>query len=132
MAKFRKKPVVIEAIRWTGDNLREIIDFTGLHPSANKWSWEEYEVVVRDQGLKIFTLEGGLMATVGDWIIKGVKAEFYPCKPDIFEATYEEVFGVLPSAYKPKEETDAEKLERLSHKSEWTEDERRWFAHYTR
>jgi hypothetical protein len=91
MAKFRKKPVVIEAVQWTGNNLREIIDFAGLHPSANKWTWDEYTEVVRTEGLKIFTLEGSHMATVGDWIIKGVKGEFYPCKPDIFEQTYEPV-----------------------------------------
>lgn len=87
--KYRKKPVVIEAVQWTGSNLKEIIDFTGLHPSANKWSWSEYEQVVVKDGLKIFTLEGSLMASVGDWIIKGVKGECYPCKPDIFQATYE-------------------------------------------
>jgi hypothetical protein len=87
--KYRKKPVVIEAIEWTGQNLREIIDFTGLHPSAKHWTWDEYESIVRVQGLKIFTLEGEHMATVGDFIIKGVKGEFYPCKPDIFEQTYE-------------------------------------------
>jgi hypothetical protein len=66
-----------------------VIDFTGLHSSANKWTWEEYAEVVRKDGLKIFTMEGQLMATIGDWIIKGVKGEFYPCKPDIFAATYE-------------------------------------------
>lgn len=91
MPFFRKKPVAIEAVKWTGDNLREIIDFTGLHPSANKWSWAEYEAVVQREGLKIFTLEGAMMASVGDWIIKGVKGEFYPCKSDIFVATYETV-----------------------------------------
>ena len=87
--KYRKKPVVIEAVQWSGNNLRDVIAFTGLHHSAEKWSWEEYEQVVRSEGLKIFTLEGPLMASVGDFIIKGVKGEFYPCKPDIFEATYE-------------------------------------------
>lgn len=61
MAKYRKKPVVIEAVQWTGDNLRDIIDFTGLHESAKKWTWEEYEKVVALQGLKIFTLEGPSM-----------------------------------------------------------------------
>ena len=91
MAKYRKKPVVIEAFQWTGDNLREIIDFTGLHESAKKWTWEEYEKVVALQGLKIFTLEGPLNASPGDYIIKGVQGEFYPCKPDIFEATYDRV-----------------------------------------
>lgn len=54
--KFRKKPVVIEAIQWTGDNLEDIIKFTGLHHSALKWTWEEYQKVVRQEGLKIFTL----------------------------------------------------------------------------
>jgi len=89
MPKYRKKPVVIEAVQWTGNNLREVIDFTGLHPSANKWTWEEYAAVVEAEGLKIFTLEGRMDASVGDYIIKGVKGEFYPCKPDIFAATYE-------------------------------------------
>lgn len=89
--KFRKKPVVIEAMEWTGDNLREITDFTGLHRSAHKWSWDEYKQIVEKGGLKIFTLEGSMMASIGDWIIRGVKGEFYPCKPDIFKQTYEQV-----------------------------------------
>jgi hypothetical protein len=91
MKKYRKKPIVIEAVRWNGDNLRDVIDFTGQHQSAHKWTWAEYEAVVATEGLKIFTLEGKHMATIGDYIIKGVKGEFYPCKPDIFHATYEEV-----------------------------------------
>ena len=90
--KFRKKLVIVNGIEWTGDNLREVIDFTGLHPSAQKWTWEEYEEVVRREGLKIFTLEGPLMATVGDYIMRGVQGEFYPIKPDILELTYERVF----------------------------------------
>jgi ADP-heptose:LPS heptosyltransferase len=89
--KYRKKPVVIEAVEWTGNNLEEIIAFTGLHPSAEKWSWEKYEEIVKKEGLKIFTLEGTHFANIGDYIIKGVKGEFYPCKPDIFEATYESI-----------------------------------------
>lgn len=89
--QFRKKPVIIEAVQWTGENLKEIIDFTGLNESARKWTWEEYTVVVKEEGLKIFTLEGSHMASISDWIIKGVKGEFYPCKPDIFEDTYEQV-----------------------------------------
>lgn len=91
MPMFRKKPVVIEAIQWTGDNLREVIGFTGRHPSAVDWSWEKFERIVATEGLRIFTLEGPLAASVGDWIIKGVAGEVYPCKPDIFEATYEPV-----------------------------------------
>jgi hypothetical protein len=62
-----------------------------LHPSAEKWTWEEYEQVVKERGLKIFSLEGPHLASIGDWVIRGVKGEFYPCKPDIFEQTYEEV-----------------------------------------
>lgn len=89
MPKFRKQPVVIDAIRWTGDNLKEVIDFTGLHPSAHKWTWEQFESIVATEGLKIFTLEGPLLACVGDWIIKGVKGEFYPIKESIFKLTYE-------------------------------------------
>lgn len=89
--KYRKKPVVVEAVRWTGDNLREVIAFTGLHPSAHYMTWEQYRELVAKEGLKIFTLEGAMMASVGDFIIKGVSGEFYPCKPDIFEKTYEPV-----------------------------------------
>ena len=89
--KYVKKPVVITAIKWTGDNLKEVISFTGLHESALHWAWEEYEEVVRKEGLKIFTLEGSHLASIGDMIIRGVAGEFYPCKPDIFAETYEEV-----------------------------------------
>jgi len=87
--KYRKKPVVIEAIEWTGNNLKEIIDFTGRHESIKDWEWGRYERLVKFAGLKIFTIEGSQLATVGDMIIKGVQGEFYPCKPDIFKATYE-------------------------------------------
>ena len=91
--KFRKKPVVIEAVQWTGENLREIIAFTDGPPITRShhagMMWEQYEELVARDGLIIFTLEGQHVATPGDWIIKGVKGEFYPCKPDIFAATYE-------------------------------------------
>ena len=87
--KIRKKPIEIYAIEWTGNNLHEVIDFCGLHESAKKWTWEEYEAVVAKEGLKIFTLEGPLMASVGDFILEGVNGEHYPCKPDILWKTYE-------------------------------------------
>ena len=57
------------AIQWTGNNLREVIDLIGLNPSANKWTWEEYEQVVNKDGLKIFTPTGSIMANIGDWIV---------------------------------------------------------------
>lgn len=91
--KFRKKPVVVEAVQWTGDNLRQVITFTDGPPETRTthagMKWDEYADLVKREGLKIFTLEGAMMATEGDWIIRGVKGEHYPCKPDIFEATYE-------------------------------------------
>jgi len=89
MAYYKKKPVVIEAIQWTGKNLEEIISFSGLHESVANMRGSDYERLVEQNGLKIFTLEGPLHASVGDYIIRGVKGEFYPCKPDIFSATYD-------------------------------------------
>ena len=92
--KYRKKPVVIDAVQWTGDNLADIIHFTdGRHPETKSnyagMKWEQYVDLVRNDGLKIFTLEGTMDASIGDWIIRGVRGEFYPCKPEIFDATYE-------------------------------------------
>ena len=78
--QYRKKPVVIEAIQWTGNNLNEIVMFT-----------EKHNLQCGENELKIKTLEGNMIASLGDYIVKGVKGEFYPCKPDIFEQTYEEV-----------------------------------------
>lgn len=77
--KFKKKPVVIDAVQFTGDNWKEIVAFITV----------PYKAFVEGQYLMIHTLEGELRADKGDWIIKGVKGEFYPCKPDIFEQTYE-------------------------------------------
>lgn len=82
--KYRKKPVVIEAIQWDGANLEEIKEFVR-------------ESLIYDEkgfphvNMKIKTLEGDHECTKGDFIIKGVNGEFYPCKPDIFEKTYEAV-----------------------------------------
>jgi hypothetical protein len=87
VARFRKKPVVIEAIRWDGSPT-----------TANRFLGEAYGVDWEyasgaEAAIVIPTLEGRMRAEVGDWIIKGVKGEFYPCKPDIFAATYEPVEG---------------------------------------
>ena len=78
--KFKKKPVVIEAVQYDGFHTGELNDFCGssfLKP------------VGRNPFIR--TLEGEMIISKGDWVIKGVKGEFYPCKPDIFEATYEAV-----------------------------------------
>ena len=89
---FTKKPVTIAAIQWTGKNLREVITFTDGPPDTRTthagMAWEAYTDLVARNGLKIYTLEGKMLANPGDWIIRGVKGEYYPCKPDIFEATY--------------------------------------------
>ena len=80
--KFRKKPVVIEAVQWNGfdDSFEAIGD---LAYGGNR------HVQRIGNKLEIPTLEGVMTASLGDWIIKGVSGEVYPCKPDVFEATYE-------------------------------------------
>lgn len=85
--KYRKKPVVVEAIKWTGDNFHEIHEFC----STVYYGYEDIVAQLDSQCLFIRTLEGKMKAEVGDYIIKGVHDEFYPCKPDIFEETYEVV-----------------------------------------
>lgn len=84
--KYRKKPVVIEAIKLTLDNINEIGKWIGKDCREAGFS-EDFKSCF----VGIETLEGTMYAQMGDYIIKGVKGEFYPCKPDIFEATYEEV-----------------------------------------
>lgn len=115
MAKFRKKPVVIEAEQffpdkhpWPDGVIHSGLTLDGVGGAKHNW--------------EIMTLEGPFVVTPGDWIITGVKGEKYPCKPDIFEATYD-----------PVQETDTEKVARLALQVEpLTDDERRWLAHHTR
>lgn len=80
--KYRKKPVVIEAIQWSGfsDDIPKIVEFFGGQPVMGRGC---------DMTIAIQTLEGEMLANPGDWIIRGVKGELYPCKPDIFDTTYE-------------------------------------------
>ena len=90
MTKYRKKPVVIDTVQWKGTNMSEIrqlmcpdvvcVNDVPTLPNMRDW-----------QPFIINTLEGDMTAQLGDFIIKGVQGEFYPCKPDIFAATYEEV-----------------------------------------
>jgi hypothetical protein len=75
--RYRKKPVEIDAIRWTGENGDEIE------------SWSEGQVRCGDTFAVVRTLEGEMRGNVGDWIIRGVQGEYYACKNDIFVATYE-------------------------------------------
>ena len=93
--RFRKKPVIIDAVQFTGNNEFEIADFMHIPITALQTS---VDAVLRADGMYggntyiyISTLEGNMIANAGDWIIKGINGEFYPCKPDIFEKTYEKV-----------------------------------------
>ena len=87
MKKYRKKPLEIEAMQFTGDNALELVKIIGEGSGAQSDP---------DLGtlLTVPALEGSYLARPGWWIIKGIKGEFYPCAPDIFKETYEEVENV--------------------------------------
>lgn len=98
--RYRKKPVVIDALQWTGTNKQEIFDFLTNNNCPDEYMKTIFPVVADNfyidhqkvrGGLVIKTLEGEHLANIGDYIICGVHGEFYPCKPDIFRKTYEEV-----------------------------------------
>ena len=90
--KYRRKPIILEAVRWTEDNTDEVLDF-----GQGKIKYKRYKYcpngrdIVYGEELHIETLEGTLIASKGDYIIKEIRGEFYPCKPDVFEKIYEEV-----------------------------------------
>ena len=81
--KFRKKPVVIEAFQWKG-NVGNLMTWMAENHLSGIYE-------IGDNCLLIPTLEGQMICSYGDWIIKGIKGEVYPCKPDVFEKTYEGV-----------------------------------------
>ena len=96
--QFRKKPVVIEAMQWTGTNIESAVDFiAGEHMIPLPKAPDDPHIrpglgfTPITGELTIPTLEGTMTAKPGDWIIRGVKGETYPCKPDILAATYEPV-----------------------------------------
>ena len=91
---YRKKPVTVEAVQWTGENRAEMCEF--IDP-------EVFEIIPR-VGLVIHTLEGDHHASLGDYIIRGVNGEFYPCKPDIFAKTYESATLTPPNEWVSVEE----------------------------
>lgn len=80
MARYKTKPCEIEAIQWTGKNIIELLD------------WGQGQILWNDvDDLFIDTLEGRMKADINDYIIKGLRGEFYPCKPDVFEKKYEKI-----------------------------------------
>jgi hypothetical protein len=93
--KYVKKPIEIEAIQLTKENIVEVFDFLDGANYKETKSMEELEdfnqMMLKQGYIEIETLEEYMKASFGDYIIKGIKGEFYPCKPDIFQATYEEV-----------------------------------------
>jgi len=86
VSKFRKKPVVIEAMHFTDESKDRALRWA-KEADRNCWAADDANGAPI---IKIKTLEGIMAANLGDWIIKGVKGELYPCKPDVFELTYEE------------------------------------------
>lgn len=84
---YKKKPIIIEAIKWTGhaDSTIRVSNFVGQELELTGSVWTNDAVLI------IPTLEGNMNASMGDYIIKGIKGEFYPCKPDVFVETYEPV-----------------------------------------
>ena len=94
--KYRKKPLVIDAVQWTGLNLEEVKTFAkgSLDVEIFDTGWK-VGVVKPSVKITIRTLEGDMIVNSGDYIIKGVGGEFYPCKPDIFSKTYEKVDAMI-------------------------------------
>ena len=88
--KFHKKPVVIEAVQWSGANVQELSNWLAGFPECAKCV-ARFDYTSQPPTVLIPTLEGTMTASAGDWVIRDVKGAFYPCKPDIFEATYEAV-----------------------------------------
>lgn len=97
MARYRKKPVEVEAFLWNGSDIHDLLAFVG---EDDRWKEGIDDGYVGGPGightpalgtLDIPTLEGTITASPGDYIIRGVKGELYPCKPDIFKATYDKV-----------------------------------------
>lgn len=88
-----KKPVTLNFIEWTGDNLFAVITFMQGRPDLRKPkasnAWEDYCEIVRRDGLVIHSLEGDHIAAIGDMVMQGLKGEFYFCKPDIFALLYD-------------------------------------------
>ena len=122
--KFRKKPVVIDAVQWAGNNLSEIQAF---YKPARAMPLM-YDGILVGNDIHIHTLEGMMIANKGDWIIKGVKGEFYPCKPDIFEQTYEPVEeGAKMADSKLYKEIDRLREEAERELADIKEEHRNWF-----
>lgn len=95
--KYRKKPVVIEAMRYDGTNVDQIVEWSGARFMSVRTVWRNPDnpnEYLREEVLVIATLDGDMVIQVGDYVIRGIAGEFYPCRADIFEATYERAEAV--------------------------------------
>lgn len=117
MKKYMKKPLVIEALLWTGDNTPEMRNFFG--------KWKEYSFEPRQGYLRLHDHNSTVVASPGDWIIKGIAGEFYPCKAKIFTDTYEEVTGekTLESEHSGSASQLDQKNVGSGGKGEWNDDQ---------
>ena len=90
MGQYRKRPVIIDAwqVQWLLDSAR---NNSPLFPAGVEAAHLAGDLTLRDDCISVLTLEGTMVARADDWLLRGVAGEFYPCKPDIFAATYEEV-----------------------------------------
>lgn len=96
MVKYRVRTVEIEAVQWDGRNLAYVLGFMGKrldtpNTEAERRAFLSLETSYRTNGFGIDTLDGTKLAYVGDWIIKGLLGDYYPCKPKEFEMKYEQI-----------------------------------------
>lgn len=85
MKNYKKRPIIIQAVKWEGNNFDEVQELD-YNPSNRV-----RQSNVEEGKLLIVTLEGIMTATLGDWVVRGVEGELYPCKPSVFDSTYEDV-----------------------------------------
>lgn len=112
--RFRKKPVDVDAMRWDGTatGATPVIDWVLGNAGTARYTCDGFDCVAfgcahpdTAHHIAIDTLEGTMRANPGDWIIRGVKGEFYPCKPDIFDETYTPLRGYAPGGHVPPPRT---------------------------
>lgn len=108
--KFQKKPIEVEAIQWTGDNLEDVYQFMGEDRKVKEWKgrgrFDGLQQYVRGEGVFLQTHSGIVKAHVGNWIIKGVDGEYYPCPDAVFKETYEPAEKLLKRRDDEEEEEE--------------------------
>lgn len=111
--KYVKKPIEVEAVQWTGDNTEEIEEFAKRHIYRD----------LLEKCLLIETLGGDMKAMISDYIIKSANGEFYPCKPDVFKKTYEEIGGNKMTNYEKIKNMSIEEMAKMFCKGDFDANE---------